>query len=176
MSSTGDSWGYGGYRRQGSTRTSNYPQGTESIYGGYGGYRRYGKRGAGQHAGHSHRTRSTYEGYGGGYRRSGRRGAGQHTGHSQRARWTYEGYGGYGHSGRQGANQYSDSQRAESPYEVLQVRPGASQKEISAAYRRLAQLHHPDKVATLTPEVGKLADRRMKEINAARDQLKRRLP
>ena len=59
---------------------------------------------------------------------------------------------------------------------MLQVRPGASQKEVRAAYRRLAQLHHPDKVATLPPEVGKLAERRMKEINAARDQLKRPRP
>jgi DnaJ-class molecular chaperone len=53
------------------------------------------------------------------------------------------------------------------PCEVLGVREGASREEIAEAFRQLAQLYHPDKVAALAPEFQELADRRMKEINAA---------
>ncbi|MDO8749842.1 MAG: J domain-containing protein [Dehalococcoidia bacterium] len=65
------------------------------------------------------------------------------------------------------------SQRHRSPHEVLGVHPGASQEEISAAYRRLVQQYHPDKVADLGPEFRELAEQRMKEINAAYQSLKR---
>ena len=63
---------------------------------------------------------------------------------------------------------------AQSPYEVLGVRPGASQEEIQAAYRRLVQEYHPDKVADLGQELRDVAERRMKEINAAYEHFKRR--
>jgi hypothetical protein len=42
-----------------------------------------------------------------------------------------------------------------------------SAEELSAAYRHLARMYHPDKVAGLAPEFQELAERRMKEINAA---------
>jgi len=35
----------------------------------------------------------------------------------------------------------------------------------------MAQQYHPDKVATLAPEFRELAERRMKEINTAYDEL-----
>jgi hypothetical protein len=60
------------------------------------------------------------------------------------------------------------------PYEVLGVRPSASMSEIAAAYRKLAQENHPDKVAGLAPEFRELAERRMKVINAAYEELKRK--
>jgi hypothetical protein len=60
------------------------------------------------------------------------------------------------------------------PYEVLGVRPSASMSEIAAAYRKLAQENHPDKVAGLAPEFRKLAERRMKVINVAYEELKRK--
>ena len=66
------------------------------------------------------------------------------------------------------------SSRAKSPYEVMEVRPGASREEITAAYRRLVHQYHPDKVANLAPEFRELAEQRMKEINAAYEHLKRR--
>ena len=50
---------------------------------------------------------------------------------------------------------------------------GATAEEISAAYRRLAQTHHPDKVANLEPEVREFSEQRMKEINAAYAEFKR---
>jgi hypothetical protein len=55
---------------------------------------------------------------------------------------------------------------------ILGVGDNASEAEISAAYRRLAQMYHPDKVAGLAPEFQTPADRRMKEINAAYEALK----
>lgn len=57
---------------------------------------------------------------------------------------------------------------------ILGVSEDASEAEISAAYHRLAQMYHPDKVAGLAPEFQELADKRMKEINAAYEALKRR--
>jgi len=56
---------------------------------------------------------------------------------------------------------------------ALGVSKGAGVEEISAAYRKLAQTHHPDKVAKLKPEVREYSERRMKEINAAYSELKR---
>jgi hypothetical protein len=53
------------------------------------------------------------------------------------------------------------------PHEVLGVREDAVPAEVAAAYHELAQLYHPDKVASLAPEFQELAELRMKEINAA---------
>src|SRR5215210_6101309 len=50
---------------------------------------------------------------------------------------------------------------------ILGVVEAAGAEEISAAYRKLAQTHHPDKVAKLKPEVKEYSEQRMKEINAA---------
>jgi hypothetical protein len=57
---------------------------------------------------------------------------------------------------------------------ILGVSGTASFDAISAAYRHMAQMYHPDKVAGLAPEFQSLADTRMKEINAAYELLKRR--
>jgi DnaJ-class molecular chaperone len=53
------------------------------------------------------------------------------------------------------------------------VSNGAGVEEISAAYRKLARTHHPDKVANLEPEVREYSEQRMKEINAAYAEFKR---
>jgi hypothetical protein len=55
---------------------------------------------------------------------------------------------------------------------VLGVADAAPAAEISAAYHRLAQQYHPDKVAGLAPEFQDLAGRKMREINAAYNELK----
>jgi DnaJ-class molecular chaperone len=55
------------------------------------------------------------------------------------------------------------------------VTEGASQEEIAVAYRKLAQMNHPDKVAGLAPEFRGLAERRMHEINAAYAAVTQRL-
>ena len=53
------------------------------------------------------------------------------------------------------------------PYKVLGVSPGASDEEIKKAYRALAKKYHPD----LNPGDAEAA-RRMKEVNAAYEQIK----
>lgn len=60
----------------------------------------------------------------------------------------------------------------QSPWEVLHISPGASADEIAAAYRKIAQLYHPDKVAGLGAELRELAEQKMKEINAAYESLR----
>ena len=59
-----------------------------------------------------------------------------------------------------------------SPYEVLGINRKASSEEIRAAYRRLVQQYHPDRVGNLAPEFRDLAEKRMKEINEAYGHLK----
>ena len=56
---------------------------------------------------------------------------------------------------------------------ALGVSKGAGVEEISAAYRKLARTHHPDKVANLEPDVREYSEQRMKEINAAYAEFKR---
>src|SRR5215203_2906941 len=56
---------------------------------------------------------------------------------------------------------------------ALGVSKGAGVEKISAAYRKLARTHHPDKVADLEPEVREYSEQRMKEINAAYAEFKR---
>jgi DnaJ-domain-containing protein 1 len=62
--------------------------------------------------------------------------------------------------------------RSDSPYSILNVSPSATMDEITAAYRKMAQMYHPDKVAGLAPEFQEIADKRMKAINAAYKQLR----
>ncbi len=84
------------------------------------------------------------------------------------------GPGGYGQWGPRGGPAPGSSDRYSSPYEVLGVQSGASDEEISSAYRKLVQQYHPDRVADLGPELREVAEQRMKEINAAYQALKKR--
>lgn len=65
------------------------------------------------------------------------------------------------------------------PYALLEVPHDADPEAIHRAYRRLARLYHPDKVAHLGPEIRALAEKKMQALNAAYDLLgnpeKRRL-
>jgi DnaJ-domain-containing protein 1 len=60
---------------------------------------------------------------------------------------------------------------AKDPYIVLNVPRNATQDEISASYKKLAQMYHPDKVAGLAPEYYEIAEIKMKDINAAYAQI-----
>lgn len=53
------------------------------------------------------------------------------------------------------------------PYEVLGIRRSATKAEITAAYRKLAQLYHPDRVVGRPEGVQRAAERRMQELNEA---------
>ncbi|HQR39978.1 MAG TPA: DnaJ domain-containing protein, partial [Blastocatellia bacterium] len=57
------------------------------------------------------------------------------------------------------------------PHEVLGIDASASRAEIAEAFRDMAMMYHPDKVASLAPEFRDLAERRMKEISAAYTEL-----
>ena len=62
---------------------------------------------------------------------------------------------------------------AESAYAVLEVSPSASNDEIRAAYRRMAMKNHPDKVATLGPDVQKAAAEKFRQVQEAYETIKR---
>jgi hypothetical protein len=64
--------------------------------------------------------------------------------------------------------------RVEWALKVLGVEEDASMRKITAAYRKLARTYHPDKVLELPAEAREISERRMKEINAAYSELKRR--
>lgn len=55
------------------------------------------------------------------------------------------------------------------PYEVLGVKPGASEAEIKAAYKELVKKYHPDKY--VNNPLADLAQEKMQEINEAYDTL-----
>jgi DnaJ-domain-containing protein 1 len=56
---------------------------------------------------------------------------------------------------------------------VLGLTPGATSEQVAIAFRHMAQMYHPDKTVGLGPELQRLADERMKEINAAHQTVKR---
>ena len=56
------------------------------------------------------------------------------------------------------------------PYKVLGVAPDASEEEIKKAYRALARKYHPDKYRD--SDLADLASEKMKEINAAYEEIK----
>ncbi len=58
-------------------------------------------------------------------------------------------------------------------WEILGVSPDASDEELRAAYRRLALENHPDRVASLGPELVKVAEEKFKEIQAAWEEVRR---
>ena len=58
------------------------------------------------------------------------------------------------------------------PFDVLGVARGADQKSVKAAWRRLAREHHPDLIGD-DAAAARIATRRMAEINAAYEVLRR---
>jgi molecular chaperone DnaJ len=56
----------------------------------------------------------------------------------------------------------------EDPYSILGISPGASDDELTQAYRRLAKKYHPD----INPG-NKTAELKMREVNAAYEQIKK---
>lgn len=60
------------------------------------------------------------------------------------------------------------------PYTVLGVAQDAPFDDVRAAYQKLVQENHPDKVTDMSAEIRDLAERRTKEINAAYNELKQR--
>ena len=78
-----------------------------------------------------------------------------------------------GSRGYRGAEGGAKARRNRTAYEILQVSPTASIGEIRVAYRRMVRLYHPDQVSGLGEELRDVAERHMKEINAAYEELKK---
>ena len=55
------------------------------------------------------------------------------------------------------------------PYEVLGIKPGASEAEVKAAYKALVKKYHPDKYQN--NPLADLAEEKLQEINEAYDQI-----
>ncbi len=68
----------------------------------------------------------------------------------------------------------STARAEEQHYAVLGLEPGAGFEEIKKAYRKLSMQYHPDKVAHLGDEFKRVAEEKMKEINAAYDYFKKK--
>jgi len=60
------------------------------------------------------------------------------------------------------------------PYVVLGLPPSATWEEISAAHRRLAKLHHPDRLVLASAEERAIGDQRIRDLNVAYMELRRR--
>lgn len=56
-------------------------------------------------------------------------------------------------------------------YKVLGVSPDATDEEIKKAYRNLVRQNHPDRMATLGEDVKKAAEKKMQEINDAKERI-----
>ena len=94
-------------------------------------------------------------------KKSGRsQGAGQKTGTSEQGRTSQD------RQSRSGGGR-----QLKNPYAVLGLKPGASQKEIQAAYREAVQKYHPDKVSHLGEEFQELAQQKFIEVQEAYDEL-----
>lgn len=61
----------------------------------------------------------------------------------------------------------------ESAYAVLEISPNATDDEVKSAYRRMAMKFHPDKVATLGPDVQKSAEEKFRKIQEAYETIKK---
>jgi curved DNA-binding protein CbpA len=58
------------------------------------------------------------------------------------------------------------------PYRILGLSPDCTNEELKTAYRNLAKKYHPDNYAS-DPDLAKMADEKMKEINSAYDEILR---
>ena len=60
-----------------------------------------------------------------------------------------------------------------SAYTVLGISPTATDDEVRTAYRRMAMKNHPDKVATLGPDVQKAAAEKFRQVQEAYETIKK---
>ena len=56
---------------------------------------------------------------------------------------------------------------------VLEISPSATDNEVRTAYRKMAMKNHPDKVATLGPDVQKVAEEKFRQVQEAYETIKK---
>ena len=56
---------------------------------------------------------------------------------------------------------------------VLGISPSATDDEVRTAYRKMAMKNHPDKVATLGPDVQKAAAEKFRQVQEAYESIKK---
>ena len=61
----------------------------------------------------------------------------------------------------------------DSAYTVLEISPSATDDEVRTAYRKMAMKNHPDKVATLGPDVQKAAAEKFRQVQEAYESIKK---
>ena len=66
-------------------------------------------------------------------------------------------------------NLHDGGTNLDAAYKILGVSPSATDAEVKAAYRAVALKNHPDRVATLGEEVRRAAEKKLQEINAAKE-------
>lgn len=69
---------------------------------------------------------------------------------------------------------YTSLHRLKNAYSVLGLTADATEKEIKKAYRKLAVIHHPDKVAHLGPEIQAAANDKFLVISEAYELIKKK--
>ena len=57
-------------------------------------------------------------------------------------------------------------------YELLKCEPDVSDEELQRMYRELCRQYHPDRVASLAPEIAELATEKFQEIQNAYESIK----
>ena len=66
-------------------------------------------------------------------------------------------------------NLHDGGTNLDAAYKILGVSPSATDAEVKAAYRAVALKNHPDRVATLGEDVRRAAEKKLQEINAAKE-------
>ena len=61
----------------------------------------------------------------------------------------------------------------ESAYKILEINSDSTDDEVKKAYRKQAQLHHPDRVSYLGEEIQKSAKEKFQKINEAYEKIKK---
>jgi len=81
------------------------------------------------------------------------------------------GFGGFERAGTGGFAEPSSADRVAEALATLGVGPQANPQEIKSAWRKLSMENHPDRAKHLGEEFAEIAEKRMREINAAHDVL-----
>jgi len=71
------------------------------------------------------------------------------------------------------AAESANSRKINNIYEILEIDPSASNKDVKKAYRRMANKYHPDKVSYLGEDFQKIAHQKLQEINEAYEKIKK---